>query len=164
MDKSLCLCVIVKDIDISLFDQIINHINYCIIYEVNTLDHTREMITKFFTKKQIPYEIHSKPNNGELFNTVDVKNFLLEQAKNKADYTIIVYDFEQIKITDQDFKKSLVDDVHSVISTNQYDIKFLKHCIISNNANIKYNGLNGMEYLDYTNTNTRSTIDGIILS
>ncbi len=88
-DKTLCLCMIVKNeahIILETLNSVKNYLSYWVICDTGSTDNTRELIQDFFDKEGIKGELHSTEWKNFGYNRTQVFKY----AYKKADYLWVI--------------------------------------------------------------------------
>ena len=127
-DKTICLCAIMRDeekILTRLIDSCKDIIDYWVIVDTGSIDNSMELLQKTMDDYGIPGELHERPwvNYGK--NRTE----LMELARNKADYLLLM-DVDMTVHPTADFDKSkLVADTYQLRYTG--DIDFAQNLFVS---------------------------------
>ena len=147
---TLCLNMIVKNESLiikRLLDSVINIIDTYCICDTGSTDNTIEIITQYFTEKNIKGKIVQEPFKNFEYN----RNFGLEACKGLSDY-ILLLDADMI-LQIKNFQKSLLTNSNIFYILQGNDSFYYQNIrIIKNNGKYKYKGVTH-EYLDYGNEN-----------
>ena len=135
--KTICLNMIVKDEShiieetlIKLLDKI--HFDYWVISDTGSSDNTKEIITKFFNRKDIKGELHDDEWVDFAFNRTKA----MEYALNKTDYVFI---FDADDTIYNNFKTpNLVDDGYYIKFGNENGYKYKRMLLVNNRKKWKY--------------------------
>lgn len=113
-DKTLCLCMIVKNeshIILETLNSIKKYLDYWVICDTGSTDNTPELIKDFFNKEGIKGELHFEKWKNFGYNRTLVFNY----AYKKADYLWVI-DADDFLIGDLDLKD---------LSADSYRLKYI---------------------------------------
>lgn len=103
---TLCLTMIVKNeskVILRSLESVKDWIDYWVICDTGSTDNTKELITEFFDKHNIPGELHEK----EWENFGVNRSYVVQASQNKADYTLLMDADFILCVQDQNFKEEL---------------------------------------------------------
>ena len=89
MNRTLCLCMIVKNESTILtecFDSFVNYIDYWVICDTGSNDGTQDVIQKYFKEHNIPGELYEDTWVDFAHN----RTLAFKRAKNKAKYCFVI--------------------------------------------------------------------------
>jgi hypothetical protein len=123
--KTLCLCMILKNeghIIERCLTSIKDIIDTYVICDTGSTDDTKEKIVNFFDK----YNINGTIHDHKWVNFGVNRNMLLQAAKNKADYLLLVDADYVINIYDSNFKNNLNHDGYLLKWEGDLDYRNIK--------------------------------------
>ena len=151
MPLTILLNMIVKNeskIIVSTLTNLCNKINfsYWVISDTGSTDNTKELITDFFNKKNIPGELHEDAWKDFGYNRTKA----LEYAYNKSDL-LLTFDADDTLEGDIQLPQQLDNDLYHLKFTHGTNF-FWRVCLINNRKKCKYLGVLH-EYLTCTELN-----------
>jgi len=148
---SVCLNMIVKNeskIIYRLLDSVLPIIDCYCICDTGSTDNTPEMITEYFTSKNIPGKIIIEPFKNFCYN----RNFALQSCLNMSDYVLLL-DADMI-LQIHNFDKNILNKYDSFYILQGSDSFYYQNMrIVKNNGLYKYIGVTH-EYIDTPSNNT----------
>lgn len=142
---TLCLNMIVKNeskIITRLFDSVVSTIDCYCICDTGSTDNTVELITEYFSKRNIPGKIVTEPFKNFCHN----RNFAMQACAGMSDF-ILLMDADMILETNN-FDKRLLNNSDSFNILQGNDSFFYQNTrIVKNNGLYKYVGVTH-EYVD----------------
>lgn len=140
---------------IRLFDSLISIIDTYCICDTGSTDDTITIIEKYFKNKKIYGKLLSKKFENFEIN----RNYSLKEARNMADYILLV-DADMILNISKTFDKNKLNKDYYYINQVENNLSYYNIRIINNNNNIKYIGVTH-EYLNYSNDLIGENLDSI---
>ena len=156
--KTVCLSMIVKneaDVIERCLESVSKHIDYWVISDTGSTDNTKEIITDFFKKKNIPGTLLE----NAWVNFSHNRNISLNYAKDKADYILIIdADEEFIQDGKEEHFEDLTKDFYYIKSLfGNYE--YYRVQLVNTNFHWQYDGVIH-EYLHSDNAKTNSKLKG----
>ena len=156
--NAICLNMIVKNeskIITRLFDSVIKIIDCYCICDTGSDDNTKNIIQDYFNLHNIPGKLIEK----EFINFEVNRNYALTNAKDMADYILLLDADMIIKISENFDKNNLHHSVYNLKQGNE-NFMYYNTRILSNNVNAKYCGVTH-EYIEILDNSHTKNLDEI---
>jgi glycosyltransferase involved in cell wall biosynthesis len=157
---TICLNMIVKNesnIITRLFDSVCNIIDTYCICDTGSTDDTIEIIETYFKEKNISGKIIHKEFINFSFN----RNFSYYEAKNMADYVLLLDADMVLDIKSSFDKDNMNADIYQIPQDN-VNLKYYNTRLVSKNISIEYKGPTH-EYIDILGPSTSKKIDDLVI-
>jgi glycosyltransferase involved in cell wall biosynthesis len=142
---TICLNMIVKNeskIITRLLDSVFSIIDCYCICDTGSTDNTVELITEYFTSKNIPGKVVVEPFKNFCYN----RNFALKSCLNMSDYVLLLDADMVLEINN--FDKQILNNYDSFYILQGSDSFYYQNMrIVKNNGLYKYVGVTH-EYID----------------
>lgn len=138
-------------------DSVVKHIDYWVIVDTGSTDGTQQLIKDYFSKHNIPGELHERT----WVNFEHNRNEALQLAKGKADYILLIDADMQLVINDDDWKDKISYDTCQV--KQESSIAYYNTRLINGKLNYRYVGVTH-EYIECTDKHTSGKFDLISMN
>lgn len=159
--KTICLNCIIRNESAIIercLNSLVNHIDYWVIVDTGSTDNTIQIVKDFFTKHNIPGELHERP----WLNFEHNRNEGLYLAKGKSDYILLIDADMELVVTDNKWKEKIPFDTCSIKQKNN-TIFYYNIRLINGNLQYKYTSITH-EYIECIEQHSNGKSDIIYMN